>query len=165
MWSIIVRGLATGFGAGLLRPGPGTWGTLVGVPFVMFLYRAPDLTYMIATIATILFSIGIAELYELQGWGHDQKEVVIDEIAGFVVAMTWLPYTWQSFVGGFLLFRLFDIWKPWPIRYIDQRVRGGIGVVLDDVAAGIISNIILQVVYNKTAWLGEQYMLNGLIRS
>lgn len=98
-------------------------------------------------------------MYENYFDTHDDKHVVIDEVVGFLITMTWLPVTWQSFVGGFLLFRLFDIWKPVPIRNIDQKIKGGLGVVADDVVAGIVANIILQMIYQNTGFLGAS--LNG----
>jgi phosphatidylglycerophosphatase A len=83
---------------------------------------------------------------------------VIDEVIGFLITMTWLPMTWQAYLAGFLLFRVLDIFKPFPIGYLDEKVPGGLGVVADDVAAGMIANIILQVVLVKTAWLGMQIL-------
>jgi phosphatidylglycerophosphatase A len=75
-------------------------------------------------------------------------------VVGYVIAMTWLPLTWQSFLAAFVVFRFFDILKPGPIRRIDQRVKGGLGTVLDDVAAGLVSSVILQVLLRETHWLG-----------
>jgi phosphatidylglycerophosphatase A len=86
---------------------------------------------------------------------HDPGEIVIDEVIGYVIAATWLPLTWQTFVAAFVVFRLFDIWKPFPIRQIDQKAKGGLGTVLDDVAAGIAANMVLQFVYAQTGLLGE----------
>jgi phosphatidylglycerophosphatase A len=87
---------------------------------------------------------------------HDSKEIVIDEVVGFLITMTWLPLTWQSLVAGFVVFRFLDIVKPPPIRQLDRKVPGGFGVMVDDVAAGIIGSILLQFVYNHTNWLGVQ---------
>ena len=104
---------------------------------------------MIATLLFTLFAIFVAHLYELQTGRHDDKEVVIDEVAGFLVTMTWVPFTWPYVVVGFLVFRLFDIWKPYPISYVDQRVGGGIGCVGDDLLAGILANIVLQFLFQR----------------
>ena len=87
---------------------------------------------------------------------HDSKEIVIDEVAGFLITMTWLPMTWQSVVIGFILFRFFDIVKPPPIRQLDKKIQGGVGVMIDDIAAGIISNFILQILFTYTLILGSQ---------
>ena len=86
----------------------------------------------------------------------NSKEIVIDEMIGFMIAMTWMPQTWQAYLAGFCLFRFLDILKPPPIRYFDRRVPGGLGVVLDDVVAGLVANIFLQFIYSQTPWLGIQ---------
>jgi phosphatidylglycerophosphatase A len=111
---------------------------------------------MIVTL--ILFPIGImaAQAYEAQSATHDAKEIVIDEVVGFLITMTWLPMTWQSVVLGFVIFRFLDIVKPPPIRQFDRKVPGGLGVMLDDVAAGIIGSILMQLIYTQTNWLGTQ---------
>ena len=75
---------------------------------------------------------------------------------GFLITMTWLPITWQSLVLGFIIFRFLDIVKPPPIGLLDRRVKGGLGVMIDDIAAGIIGSLILQMVYTQTSWLGVQ---------
>ena len=150
----IVEGLATALYLGKIPFAPGTFGTLMGIPVAWLFIQAGPVAYMVLTIALILFACVIAELHERYTNAHDPKEIVIDEVAGYVVAMTWLPYTWQSFLGAFLLFRLFDIWKPGPIRKMDQTIKGGLGTVLDDVAAGLAASIILQVIYTQTDWLG-----------
>jgi phosphatidylglycerophosphatase A len=87
--------------------------------------------------------------------GHDRSEIVIDEVVGFLITMVWLPMTWQSLLLGFLLFRFFDILKPFPIGYLDRKVPGGLGVVVDDIAAGIFASLILQAVYSYTSILGQ----------
>jgi phosphatidylglycerophosphatase A len=87
---------------------------------------------------------------------HDDGDLVIDEVVGLLITMTWLPITWQSFVFSFILFRILDIGKPFPINLLDKRIKGGLGVMLDDVAAGMIANVLLQLVYSKTNWLGSQ---------
>ena len=92
-------------------------------------------------------------MYERTYQVHDPKEIVIDEVVGYVIAMTWLPLTWQSFLAAFVMFRFFDILKPGPIRRIDQKVKGGLGTVLDDVAAGLISSVLLQVLLREMPWL------------
>lgn len=163
MTKALVRFFATGFGAGRLRPGPGTFGTLVGVPIVIGLCQLTELQYMGAALFLVFIAIGISELYEIYFGGHDNKEIVIDEIAGFAITMTWLPLTWQAFTAGFLLFRILDIWKPFPIRLLDRKVQGGLGVVLDDVAAGLIANLILQILYSKTSLLGEKLVYSQLL--
>lgn len=152
----IVEALATGLYLGKIPFAPGTWGTLLGLPLAwLFIQGGPNF-YMVATILALLVSVAVAEMYELAGHSHDPGEVVIDEVIGYLIAMTWLPMTWQAFAAAFVAFRFFDILKPFPINYIDRKIQGGLGTVLDDAAAGLAANILLQVVYTQTAWLGEK---------
>lgn len=151
--------LATFFGAGNFPKGPGTAGTVAAIPFAYLINFLGPFFSMGISIALFPIAVMAADTYEKEHGGHDHKQIVIDEVLGFFITMTWLPLTWQSYVIGFLLFRVLDIFKPFPIGYLDQKVPGGLGVVVDDVAAGIIANIILQVVYAKTAWLGVQISL------
>ena len=151
----MIRLLATFFYLGTSPRMPGTVGTLGGVPVVMALYQLGALGYMFGALILTLLAIGVSQVFESRYGVSDSPEVVIDEVVGYVVAMTWLPWTWQSFVFAFVLFRLLDIWKPFPIGYIDRNVKGGLGVVVDDVAAGLVVNLVLQIVYTHTHWLGE----------
>lgn len=156
-----LRNMATVFGVGFLRPGPGTWGTLVTIPLVLLLSAGGPLIYMTAVILLTPIAILSADIYENQKGVHDLPEVVIDEVLGFLITMTWLPMTWQSLLIGFVLFRLLDIWKPFPIGYLDKKIQGGLGVVIDDVAAGIIASLIMQYLYTHTAVLGMQTVISG----
>ena len=151
--------LATLFGLGKNRKAPGTWGTAATLPLAFLLMWLGPLVHMGATLLLLPVGILAAEFYDQQNGRHDCQEVIIDEVLGFLITMTWLPMTWQSFAFGFLLFRLLDIFKPFPIGYLDKKIQGGLGVVIDDVAAGLIANILLQIVYTKTAWLGVQVMV------
>ncbi len=146
--------LATGFYLGKIRWAPGTWGTLLGVPVVLGLQVFGPMGYMLGTIMLLFVSVAVAELYEVVTGTHDPGEIVIDEVIGYVVTMTWLPKTAWFLLVGFMLFRFFDILKPYPIRVIDQKIRGGMGTVLDDVAAGLVANIIMQLIFTQTNWLG-----------
>lgn len=150
----IIELLATGFYLGKARKAPGTMGTLLGIPLAYVLLQLAPQMFLFAAFMFILFAVFIAHLYEQKKGVHDLGEIVIDEVAGYVVAMAYLPLTWMSFLGAFLLFRLFDIWKPYPISRLDERVKGGFGVVIDDVAAGMLANMILQIILHKTTWLG-----------
>jgi phosphatidylglycerophosphatase A len=150
------RLIATFFGSGLSPKAPGTIGTIATIPLVYALSFLGPYFYMAFTV--LLFPIGLwaAEMYEQATSKHDSKEIVIDEVLGFLITMTWLPMTWQSMLFGFVLFRVLDILKPFPIGSIDKKVQGGLGVIADDVVAGLIANIALQVVYSQTNWLGAQ---------
>lgn len=148
--------LATWFGLGWLKPAPGTWGTLGAIPLVLLFSLLNPVGYMVAAGLFMLFSVLVAEFYERQVEGHDRSEVVIDEVAGFVIAMTWLPLTWQSWLAAFVLFRVLDALKPPPLSWMDEKIKGGLGVVADDIAAGIMTNFVLQIVFVQTTWLGYQ---------
>jgi len=151
----LVESLATGFYFGKIPFMPGTWGTLWGLPLAWLFMQAGPLPYMILTLLSVFAASAIAEAHERAANAHDPGEIVIDEVVGYLIAITWLPMTWQSFLAAFVAFRIFDIWKPGPIRMIDRKVKGGLGTVLDDVAAGVAANIVLQIIYARTAWLGE----------
>jgi len=147
---------ATFFYAGCSPKAPGTVGTLATIPLWYLLAQLSILPYMVIVFILSIVGILVAQAYEGMVQKHDSKEIVIDEVVGFLITMTWLPLTWQSVVFGFILFRFFDIVKPPPIRQLDKKIGGGVGVMVDDIAAGIICNIILQIVYAQTSWLGAQ---------
>src|SRR5689334_10871235 len=121
-----IRFLATGFSIGLIPIAPGTFGTLLALPLAWLASRLLPEWNMVATALFVFVAIGIASKNEQEAGTHDAGEVVIDEIAGFLVTMLWLPVTWQAYVAGFVLFRCLDILKPFPISLIDQRLKGGI---------------------------------------
>lgn len=148
--------IATFFGIGLLPKAPGTWATLAALPLAFAFLHLSPLTYMVLTVLLLFVGIFACDLTEKLRGSHDGQDLVIDEVVGLLITMTWLPITWQSFVLGFIFFRALDILKPFPINLIDKRIKGGLGVMLDDVAAGIIANVILQLIYSKTNWLGSQ---------
>ena len=155
----IVEFLATGFYLGKAPKAPGTWGTLLGIPLVYLLKLGGPMAYMFGAIGLLFVAVAIAEAYEVLMKEHDSGQVVIDEVVGFVIAMTWLPVNIAFLAAAFVLFRFFDILKPFPIGYMDRKIRGGLGTILDDVAAGLVTNLILQLIYQNTNWLGE--MWNG----
>lgn len=128
---------------------PGTFGTIATLPLWYILsHNLSPIPYMMAVFALVIGAMAICEMYERQVPGHDNSEVVIDEVVGFLITMTWVPETWKSALVGFILFRILDITKPFPISYLDKRVKGGVGVVIDDIAAGILASIILQGIYS-----------------
>lgn len=149
----IILFLASGFGAGYLPGVPGTWGSLVGVLLFWPLSRlSPSL--LAITVGTVaILSCWIAGLAEGFAGSKDPQIVVIDEIAGQFVSLIFLPFNWKIAAAGFLLFRLFDIWKPFPARLIQEKMPGGWGIVGDDLMAGIYANLILQLIVWKTTWL------------
>lgn len=153
-----LKKLAVFFGAGYFPKGPGTFATFVTIPIAVLMIWAGPLYMMGFIVILTILGILAADIYETEKGGHDHSEIVIDEVVGFLITMTWLPMTWQAVAAGFCLFRVLDIFKPFPIGYLDKKVPGGLGVMADDIAAGIIANIILQIVYVKTGWLGVQIL-------
>lgn len=147
---------ATFFGVGRIPKAPGTFGTLAALPIAALLLWLGPLWQMGVTLAFIPFAIFASEAFEKKMGTHDSSQIVIDEVAGLLVTMMWLPMTWQSFVAGFILFRFFDILKPYPISYLDKKIQGGVGVVADDLLAGVFASLILQVLLVKTSLLGVQ---------
>lgn len=142
--------LATWFGLGWSPKAPGTVGTLGAIPLVFLFMKFGETGYMIASLAFTVLSIWIAQMYEeFVAKEHDNQEIVIDEVAGFLVAMTWVPFTWSTVLIAFVIFRFFDAVKPWPISWMDRKIPGGVGTVADDLVAGIITNILLQVILVK----------------
>ena len=151
----------TFFKVGLSPKAPGTFGTLAAVPLAFLLMNISSFVHMGFILVLTPLAIWACEKYEQQVGKHDLPEIVIDEVVGFLLTMVWLPVTWQSFVLGFVLFRLLDIFKPFPISVLDKKVPGGVGVMIDDIAAGLIANVFLQVLYTKTNWLGVQIITSG----
>lgn len=150
---------AKGYGLGDIKKAPGTFGTLGAVPLCFALTLLPPLLGLLFAFLFVLFAILCAEVYENELRVHDSQKIVIDEMAGYLVAMVWLPLTWPAYFLGFVVFRLLDIFKPFPISYIDKKLKGGVGVVMDDVLAGILTNILLQILYTQTHLLGERWPL------
>lgn len=155
MRSFLIR-FATFFGIGKLPKAPGTWGSLAALPLAYGLNWVGPLAIMVAVAVFAILGVLACEFYEQDFGGHDHPEIVIDEVVGILITMTWLPNTWQAYLVGFLAFRVLDIWKPFPIGYLDKKVPGGIGVMADDIAAGILANIGLQLLYTNTYLLGAR---------
>jgi phosphatidylglycerophosphatase A len=139
--------LSTGFGVGYSPIAPGTLGTLIAIPVYYFLSEIPSPIYEITLIASFFLSVWISESAEIFFRKKDDQRIVIDEMIGFLITMLWVPKTILFIVIGFFLFRFFDILKPFPIRHLERRLKGGFGVVLDDVMAGVYANIILRLIH------------------
>jgi phosphatidylglycerophosphatase A len=137
---------ATGFGVGYSPIAPGTLGTLIAIPIYYFLSGISSPLYEITLIGFLFLSVWISENAEIFFGKKDDQRIVIDEIVGFLITMLWVPKTLPFIIMGFFLFRFFDILKPFPIRRLEKRLKGGFGVVLDDVMAGVYANIVLRLV-------------------
>ena len=143
--------LATGCFIGNIPFAPGTFGTIVGLPLCFLLSKIELPAAVLCTVIFIFFAIWIAHHCEKILQKKDAGCIVIDEIAGIVVTFLGLPFNAISAGAGFLIFRFFDILKPFPIRSLERKLSGGTGIVLDDVAAGVFSNLVLRVVISYTA--------------
>lgn len=142
-----VHFLALGFGSGLIKPAPGTWGTLSAVPLYYLAMQTvtSQLTwYLLLTAFICIVGVYLCGKTAKDVGVHDHSAIVWDEIAGFFITMVLVPFSWQTLLAGFLLFRFFDIIKPWPIKVVDRSVHGGFGIMLDDILAGIFACSVLQ---------------------
>jgi phosphatidylglycerophosphatase A len=144
LWATLI---ATFFGAGRLKPGPGTWGSLATVLlWALLSWRIPaaDRTWatIIAAVAVTMIGIPAATLVARAARAKDPQFVVIDEVAGQLVALIAIPLAWKTFLAGLILFRAFDIWKPFPIRRL-ERLPEGTGIVVDDLGAGVYALIFM----------------------
>ena len=132
--------LATWFGAGLIRPAPGTMGSIAAVPFgILIQYLGGMPALIIASIILLIIGVSVSNYYEKHSGEHDSSSIVIDEVVGIWIAgipAATNPILW---VLAFCLFRIFDILKPWPVSIYDNRKKGGYNVMMDDVVAGIIA--------------------------
>ena len=136
--------LASGFFIGTVPFAPGTFGSVIGLPICFLISRLDILIGVICTVLFILFAIWVAAAAEKVLKKRDAGEIVIDEIAGLIVTFIGLPFTLKTVIAGFIIFRTFDILKPFPIRFLEKKVAGGSGVVLDDVLAGLYANLIIR---------------------
>lgn len=138
--------IAIGFGSGLLRPAPGTWGSTLGLLLVYFLGNSFYwiLFWMILAWVSIFF-------FE-KSHSHDRSEVVIDEIAGIFCCFFWLQISLPILIAGFLIFRLLDITKPGPISWLDENIPGALGTLLDDIVAGALTCGVLHLTVGLGLW-------------
>jgi len=135
--------LAFGFGSGLAKKAPGSFGTLAAIPLYWLFAQADLLVYSLLTLIVTVAGVWICGLAAEKLEEHDFGGIVWDEIAGYLITMWLAPFTWQAMVSGFILFRIFDILKPWPIKWVDQQVHGGLGIMLDDVLAAVFAGGVL----------------------
>ncbi len=139
---IVILFVAQGAWSGKSPVAPGTAGTVVGVLLYLLLKGLPLGWYLLACVLVTVLGIWAAGEAEKLIGKKDAPPIVIDEIAGYLISMALIPYGWGFIIAGFFLFRLFDIVKPWPFRQL-QDLHGGLGVMIDDVGAGVYTNIVL----------------------
>lgn len=134
-----VQMLAFGFGSGLAKKAPGTMGTLAALPMYYALMQFSVEAYLVILVLVSVSGIWICGKAAEQIGVHDHGGIVWDEIAGYLLTMYWVAFSWQNMLLGFVLFRLFDILKPWPINWLDRYVEGGFGIMVDDLLAGLMA--------------------------
>ena len=139
---------AFGFGSGLAPFAPGTFGTLAAVPLFYLMQSYLSLNFYLLTTAVIcIIGVWVCDRSSHLLGVHDHSGIVWDEFAGYFITMIAAPKGWLWILLGFILFRLFDIWKPWPISYLDKHVSGGFGIMIDDIIAGLFALICLQTIH------------------
>ncbi len=143
----IILFFATCGGLGNLPRIPGTFGTLAGIPLALGFAFVNKGYAVFLTVLLIAFAAWIADEAEIIFGRKDPGMIVIDEVAGYVVAMSGIPLSFYSLAAGFFIFRFFDILKPSPVRNFEKRFKGGAGVVLDDIIAGLFSFVVLRLLF------------------
>lgn len=136
--------LALGFGSGLAKKAPGTFGTLAAVPLYLLLSPLPLVWYLVVTLIVVIVGVYICDRASKDMGVHDHGAIVWDEVAGLLITLIAAPAGIGWLMAGFVLFRVFDILKPWPIRVLDAKVHGGLGIMADDVLAGLFALACLQ---------------------
>ena len=142
--SSLTHWLAVGFGSGLAPKAPGTFGTLAALPVVWLMAQSPAPVYLLITLLSCVLGVYWCGKTAQDFHQHDHPSIVWDEFAGLMITFICVPMSWPALVAGFVLFRLFDIVKPWPISWLDRHVHGGFGIMIDDVLAGIMGLACMQ---------------------
>jgi len=142
----LVLFLASAGGLGYLPAAPGTWGTLGGVLLSLGWLRLPGWLYFLTVAAFFFLASWLAGQVESLLQKRDPGVVVVDEVLGYLISLATFPPQWPYLVAGFVLFRIFDIAKPYPASFFNNRAQSGYDVVLDDVFAGVYANLCLQIV-------------------
>lgn len=137
---------ALGFGSGLIAKAPGTFGTLAAIPVYLLLANLSLVPYLAFILGFIVLGIYFCGKAAKDMQVHDHGAIVWDEIVGFLITMIAIQPSLISIMLGFILFRLFDILKPWPISWLDEKIHGGIGIMLDDILAGVFALASLQLI-------------------
>ncbi|WP_026972992.1 phosphatidylglycerophosphatase A family protein [Aliagarivorans marinus] len=130
---------AVGFGSGLAPKAPGTFGTVAAILPYFLIAQLSTPWYLLVLALTTWFGIVCCQKATDAMGVHDHGAIVWDEFVGFWITMLWVPFSWTNLLLGFVLFRFFDVLKPWPIKAIDKKVDGGLGIMLDDVLAGVFA--------------------------
>jgi phosphatidylglycerophosphatase A len=145
-YRMLVLGLATWGGVGFLPYMPGTWGALAALPLWYHLAHMGPWAYGLVVAALIILGLWVAGPAQEMLGGTDHPAIVVDEVVGLLITLAGVPLTWQAVVLGFVIFRALDILKPFPIRWFGTGGQGGLEVMADDIAAGVIARLVLEVV-------------------
>jgi phosphatidylglycerophosphatase A len=135
--------LAFGFGSGLSPLAPGTMGTLAAIPFALLLKMLPMTGFWAVLVLLFAFGVYLCGVTGKRLGQHDPGGIVWDEMVAYWLTVAFLPVTWQWFLAAFVLFRVFDIVKPWPIPWVERQFGGGLGIMLDDIVAALYAMLIL----------------------
>jgi phosphatidylglycerophosphatase A len=144
VWRNPVHFIAFGFGSGAAPVAPGTFGTLAAIPIYLLIAPLSLWGYLAIVVVMTILGIWLCDVTSKDMGVHDHSGIVWDEIVGYLITMAAAPQGWLWVVVGFFLFRFFDILKPWPISWIDKHVKGGWGIMLDDILAGVFALLALQ---------------------
>lgn len=136
--------IAFGFGSGLMPIAPGTWGTLAAIPVYLLLINTHWTMYLTLTVLAFILGIWVSDKVSKELGLHDYNGIVWDEVVGYLLTMFLAPHGFSWMLTGFLLFRIFDVWKPFPISFVDRKIHGGLGIMLDDVVAAVPAWLIMQ---------------------
>jgi phosphatidylglycerophosphatase A len=140
---LVVTAVATSLGAGFMPKAPGLAGTVTAVPLAWALARGGHLAFVLGLVVVTVIGTWAADVYVRVTGKEDNQQIVVDEVAGYLVTMLLVSRTPVNLALGLLLFRLFDVWKPQPVRWVDRNVGGGWGVMADDLAAGVYGALVL----------------------
>ncbi|MDD7804101.1 MAG: phosphatidylglycerophosphatase A [Endozoicomonas sp. (ex Botrylloides leachii)] len=144
LWKNPIHLLAFGFGSGLSPKAPGTMGTVAAIPFYLLMQPLGIWQYSLILLITSTVGVWLCDKTSKDLGIHDHPGIVWDEFCGYWLTMLAAPTGWLWVLYGFILFRLFDIWKPWPISWLDTNISGGLGIMLDDIVAGCLALLVLQ---------------------
>ena len=153
IWSNPLHFLAFGLGSGASPYAPGTVGTAMAIPFYLLLRNFSLFTYCVILFLAIIVGFYLCEIATNAVKVHDHPGIVWDEFVGYWLTMIAAPPGFIWIIVGFILFRIFDIWKPWPIHWVNQHVRNGIGIVLDDLMAGVLAWVVMRLLI----WVAYQW--------
>ena len=143
-WSNPVHLLAFGLGSGAAPKAPGTFGTIAAIPLYLLLQPVAPVYYLLVVLVMSIFGVWLCHRAAEDMGLHDHPGIVWDEWVGFLITMWLAPNGWIWLLAGFVLFRFFDIIKPWPIHLLDRHIPGGWGIMVDDILAGIYAFALIQ---------------------